>query len=409
MASERLARLRLPGNGGDPGDEPLNEPMDHLARNRGSAPRPVRPEDQAAKAKKTARDKGGPHPRGKTAGQLRNGRVVLWFILGLVVIDGGIRACRSIWRDYEPEEYRERLVGCRRQRADLVVVGGSPVSEGIDTTLLTGISWRGEVIAKAYNLGLPGGTTAEAWHAVKHGVRRPPRLLVYGITASDLNDSRGEPEGPRQLMDAEDLALWVHLRPDAAEWGVRQYLRGRLNHLWGLYRYRNGLRLWAAEQAERLCPGLCSEMAQEAEEGRRWSRALRAPHGYAPRPTIHHRRLDQLKLQDPSGLHMAFLDKYRVGGHLRYLHRLLAWADEHDVAVVLVDMPVSADLEDQNPRAFAAYRQVLADLESSHQVRILRPTRDQLGLGEAMFADRIHLNAEGTARLGLWLRQALTE
>ena len=146
-------------------------------------------------------------------------RVVVFFLAGLALVDVLVHAERKLWRAYDPDDYAERLRGCRSRPQDLVVVGGSPVSEGIDPNVLVGLSWQRRPLQHVYNLGLPGGTTAEVWHAVEHGVSRPPRLLVYGITASDVNDSRNEPHGPYALMEVADLPRWVRYQPSSAEWG----------------------------------------------------------------------------------------------------------------------------------------------------------------------------------------------
>jgi hypothetical protein len=337
-------------------------------------------------------------------------RVLLYLLLGLGAVDVLIFACRQVWRAYDPDEYEERLFGCRRRPQDLVVVGGSPVCEGIDPAVLAGLPWQGAPLERVYNLGLAGATTSEVWHAIEHGLAAPPRLLVYGITATDLNDSRDEPQGPRVLMDFGDLLCWARHRPESIEWCLRHFAKARVTRLWNLFRFRNGIRLWAADCAERLWPGVCPEAAAVAREGLRFSAALHQGNGFAPRPQFRAGRLDHLRAGGHIPPRFSFLEKYRLGGHLAYLHHLLDWAAAHGVGVVLVDMPVSPDLEERlYPQAFAQYRAALADLERQRGVRVLRATRGAVGLGDADFADLIHLNAAGCARLSQWLRRALAE
>jgi hypothetical protein len=85
------------------------------------------------------------------------------------------------------------------------------------------------------------------------------------------------------------------------------------------------------------------------------------------------------------------------------------WCDRHGVALVLVDMPVSVDLEETlHPKEFADYRAALAELERTRGLRVLRASRAALGATDDDFADLIHLNAHGTARLTAWLRRQLT-
>src|SRR5205823_1620332 len=150
--------------------------------------------------------------------------------------------------------------------------------------------------------------------------------------------------------------------------------------------------LWAADRADRLWPGAFPDAAREARDGLRFSRAVRDNNGFSPRPDMQGRSLAQLKAAGVLGPPFHFLDRYRLGGHLSYLHRLLDWARARGVEVVLVDMPVSADLERLYPGEFALYRAALAAVEQARGVTVLRATRADVGLGDADFADQIHLN-----------------
>jgi hypothetical protein len=339
----------------------------------------------------------------------RRYRVILYFLLGLVLVDGVLAAHRKVWRAYDPDDYLLRARGCRRGIWDLVIVGGSPVSEGIDPSLLAGLYWQGERLERVYNLGLPGATTSEVWHAVEHGIAQPPRLLLYGISASDLNDGRDEPHGPRSLMDLEDLPRWFHYRPQAREWCLRNFFQGRLGQVWSLYRYRNGIRMWAADQIERLRPGTCAEAAAEARRGLWYGAAIQQGHGFAQRREFQVSRLDFLRAAGAIKPRFPYLDDYHVGGHLAYLHHLLDWAESRSVKVVLVDMPVSADLEERiHPQAFRIFRDTLAEVARNRGVAVLHASRQALGLSDSDFADLIHLNINGTIRLSQWLRSTLT-
>jgi hypothetical protein len=335
-------------------------------------------------------------------------RVFLYLLLGLVLVDIGVASFRRVWRAYDPDDYRDRVENCRAHPADLVVVGGSTVCEGVDPAALEGLYWRGQVLQRAYNLGLPGATTLEVWHAIRHGLTTPPRLLVYGITASDLNDSRMEAHGPRSLMTRADLVDLARTSPNTAAWCLKHYGRERLAGAWNLFYYRNGIRLWAADHLERLWPGVCPAAAAEAREGLRYSAAMRQPSGFAPQPSVQARRLDERKARGLASMCFTFLDNYQLGGHLQHLDRLLDWAAEHGVDMVLVDMPVSQDLEERlYPREFARYRAALAKVKQRRSVRVLRASRTAVGLTDADFGDLIHLNAQGTARLSAWLQRQL--
>ena len=334
-------------------------------------------------------------------------RVVVFFLAGLIALDAVVYSQQQVWQTYDPDEYVDRVESCRRQRWDLVVIGGSPVSEGVDPSILRGARWRGQPLDQVYNLGLPGGTTTDFWHAVRHGIAAPPRLLIYGITASDLNDSRLEPHGAR-IVHFGDLCVWARERPSTAEWIGRHYLEEHLAEVWKLWRHRNGIRLWTADRAERCWPGLCPAAAAEARSGLYYSAGLNRGDGYAPRLEFETKQLDQIKAAGGLNQPFPFLKDYRIGQHLAYLHRLLDWAGHRGVTVVLVDMPVSADLEHKYTAEFSQYRATLADIEQQRGVRLLRASRKAVGLGDADFADLIHLNAAGRARFCEWLKKELT-
>lgn len=352
----------------------------------------------------------GPARRPFGAGLARGPlRPFLLFFLSLLLLDRAVFAFRDVWERHSPDEYDERLRGLRAHPRDFVVVGGSPVSEGLDPDLLSGLRWRDRTLKDGYAIGLPGGTTSCFYHALLHGCPTPPRLLIYGITASDMNDRRQQPQTAAALMDWRDLVVWVRLRPDTAEWAVRKFAEGKLQRAWSLFRYRHGIRMWAAETVERVVPGSCPEGVEEARKLLSISRQLREGRGYAPNPQMVNRRFDlarEAALRKP----WRHLDNFRTGSHLRYLHRMLAWARRSATDVVLVDMPVTEVLEERHAAAFREYRQRLAELERQYpDVMVLRPGREGPGLDDACFADTIHLNGAGARKLSTWLRARLDE
>jgi hypothetical protein len=320
-------------------------------------------------------------------------RVLVYLLLGLAAIDIPVARYADVWRSYEPHPYPDHLKACRQHAWDLVVVGGSPAAYAFDPAVLAGLRWQGHSLDRVYNLGLILATTAEVYHATAHALPVPPRLLVYGITASDLNDDRVEPAGPRHLMDVADVVRWCSERPNTADWCLRHFLDERCQRLWKLYYYRGGIRAWAAAQAERLWTGRGLDHPLTP---------ILPPHGES------YERLDELRAQGKIKDFFPFLDRFHVSGYVTYLHRLLDWGRQHGVTVVLVDLPVSADLEERfYPQVFAAYRAVLAEVERTRNVRVLRATRAAVGLTDAHFADLIHLNYQGKARLSAWVRQAM--
>ncbi|MGL6096700.1 MAG: hypothetical protein ACRC7O_13000, partial [Fimbriiglobus sp.] len=191
-------------------------------------------------------------------------RTPLLVLLALAVIDVGVRATADVWERHSPDDYAERLAGCRREPRDFVLVGGSPVSEGLDPDVIAGVRWRGERLTNGYAMGLPGATTSEVFHAVVRGCPTPPKLLVYGITASDINDARNEPHGPASLMTWADLPGWYAARPKSSEWVTRHFLQARLSRAWAAYHHRHGMRMAAALAADRAVPGCCPDAAREA-------------------------------------------------------------------------------------------------------------------------------------------------
>jgi hypothetical protein len=332
-------------------------------------------------------------------------------LLGLVGIDVGVRLTSDTWARHSPDDYAERVNGCAEVPRHFVLVGGSPVSEGLNPTFVagSGFGWRGELLTEGYAVGLPGATTSDVYHAVLRSCPTPPRLLVYGITASDINDSRGEPHGPYSLMTWGDLGNWMSIRPEAAGWATRHFLQGRLTNAWAAYRCRHGVRMWAALRADVAFPGCCPEATREAKELLAYSDALRAGTGYAPAAGFVNTRYDEVKRVGGTTPPFHFLDRYRTGSHVKYLHKLLDWAADHGTAVVLVDMPSTADLEARYPAAIAEYNVRLAEVEASRGVKVLRANRAAVELDDTHFADVIHLNAVGARKLSRWVKNRLIE
>jgi hypothetical protein len=99
---------------------------------------------------------------------------VAWLLLGLLGVDALVWATRECWRQHSPDDYRERLHSCRQRPRDLICLGGSPVSEGIDALAGRVTLPDGSRCVSPFNLGLPGGTTSEFWHALRHGASSRP-------------------------------------------------------------------------------------------------------------------------------------------------------------------------------------------------------------------------------------------
>ncbi len=338
-------------------------------------------------------------------------RVVFFFLLALVALDLLVAAHSRLWREYNPDPYLERLEACRRQPWDLVFVGGSPVMFGVNPAVLSGVAYHGRTLNRVYNLGLPLATASEIDLAVEHDLPgAPPRLLVYGVSATDYNEDRVEPHGPSQLMNVGDLVRWSRGRPEATLWAVRQYGQQRIEGLWNLNFYRYGIRLWAADEAERFFPGFCPETAGLARTGLAGSTALRSNHGFQTATASPDSRLDCLKAAGKIDSTLCFMENYRIDGYVRNLQRLMDRAARRSIPLVLVDMPVPADLDQRlYPHEFAEYRAMLAAAAKAHGIRVLYATREAVGLTDADFGDIIHLNSAGAERLSAWLRRQLEQ
>jgi hypothetical protein len=338
----------------------------------------------------------------------RTRRTVLAFVLAIVGCDLLAHALAGTWETYSPDEYAERVAGCAKQPRDLVFVGGSPVAEGIDPARIGAFPWHGQTLCDHYAVGLSGGTTTDVYFGTVHACPTPPKVLVYGITASDLNDSRHEPHGPHSLMTWDDLADWRRTRPEAAEWVTRHFVRGRAADLSGLATHRHGMRMWAAAQAERIAPGQFPETVAEANRQRKMSADLRTGNGFVPTPWFANRQITQMRLSGWVAPPFEYLARYRTGSHLKYLHRLLDWAEAGGTEVVLIDMPTTAELEERHPAEFAEFRDRLAEVERTRRVTVIRASRAATRMDDSHFADLIHMNYLGTEWFSDWLRAELT-
>ncbi len=336
-------------------------------------------------------------------------RPVLYLLLGLAAVDGAVTLARDVWERHSPDDYAERIAGCRRRGHDLIILGGSPVSEGFDPAAFDGLEWHGHTISDGYSIGLPGGTATDYYFALKAVTagHQPPKLVVYGVTATDLNDARNEPHGPFSVWTWADYCDSLATRPDSREWATRRFLEGRVRRGWALFRYRHGIKMAAAHAADGLIPGLGGPAAVEAEKARGYSMALRTGRGYAPADFFVDTRYDESKAAGKKPAPFDFLDKYRTGSHARYVYKIADWCAANGADLVLVDMPVTVDLEAKYPAALAEYRRLLAAILADRPLPLVRATRDKLGLTDADFADIIHLNGAGAAKFSAWVRGEL--
>jgi hypothetical protein len=338
----------------------------------------------------------------------RRYRVLIWFVVGLFGLDRVIASQARRWDAYDPHPYRERIARCRQGRWDLLVVGGSPAMCGIDPAGLAGMTWHGERLESAYNLGLPLGTANEVWLAAEHGPVVPPRLMIYGATATDFNDSRRSSDGPRELMTVADVRTAAAARPKLAAWYAINVGSEWVANAWQLYYHRRGIHYFFADVADSIRPGLCSADAAEARRGLAVTTNLRTGDGYTrATPEAPMMRLNSEWAAAQTRETFPFMDRYSVGAaHLAALDRMLAAAERRGVPVVIVDLPVPADLDRRMfPAEFAAYRSALKAAAASRNVHVLWADRESLGITNTDFSDLIHLNNEGAAKVSGWIRR----
>jgi hypothetical protein len=86
---------------------------------------------------------------------------------------------------------------------------------------------------------------------------------------------------------------------------------------------------------------------------------------------------------------------------------LIDWCEARGVELILIDLPVTADLEAMHAAAFAEYRERLAEIERDRGVKVLWATREAVGLSDGHFADLIHMNRNGARLFSDWVRERL--
>ncbi|MGL4422371.1 MAG: hypothetical protein ACRCZF_17000 [Gemmataceae bacterium] len=331
----------------------------------------------------------------------------LRFGLLCLALELGTRFSADHWRRYAPDDYSERITRMRTAPHEVLLLGGSPVSEGINPTLIGNIPIAtGTAPATAiYSLGLPGGTTTDFELALRQAESSPPKLVIYGITASDFNEDRREPHGAWSIMTRHDLSrIWAD-EPAHRNWYAKQYAAARVSEASALYRHRNGIRLALAD----WCHPLDAPNRERAQSELARSRDFSTGNGFVPATGFLQGRYD-IRKQTPECLPpFGFLNHYRIDLHARSLERIIAWCASHDAELVFVDMPVTADLQTEYAAAFATYRQEILEPLKARGFLVIDAHRRNVGLDDAGFADLIHLNRAGSDLFSPWLGRQLAE
>jgi hypothetical protein len=331
-------------------------------------------------------------------------RTIFTFLAALLLIDLTFHAFHDTWMRHSPDEYTERIQGCAQEPREVVFLGGSTVAEGLDPEQICRFTFNGQNYTNGYAIGLAGGTTSDFYFALRKACPTPPKMIVYGMTASDINDNRHEPHAAYSIMEWNDVQDWRRTRPEAGDWILRRYLRGQAMKASGTYRYRHGFRMFCAKTLQEEIRGTCPESYLEAKRFHDQAEKLANGRGYAPTLYWWNRKYSDMKADGWTAPPFEYLARYKTGSHLKYLHRLLDWADEHGTEVVLLDMPVTADLEQRHAKEFAEYRAHLAEVVKTRRVTYLNMHRDVVRLNDDHFADIIHLNRTGANMLSTWLK-----
>ena len=213
------------------------------------------------------------------------------------------------------------------------------------------------------------------------------------------------------MMTASDLELAAVARPRSAAWYAWNFGSERAARIWQLYYHRRGIRLCLAEATDRILPGAFPADAAEARCGIVVSTALRTGNGFTGHPPVTPAvRLDAQKAAGQVPESFLFMNRYRVGpAYMACLDRMLVRAARQNVPVLIVDMPVPADLTSAciRPNTQPTEAPCLRRPRPTAS-RCSMPTRSAVGLTDADFSDLIHLNGNGAAKLSAWLRTVVT-
>lgn len=330
-----------------------------------------------------------------------------WLLLGFLGLELLVRLLKPVWQDYSPDDYALRVERCAQQPRDIVFTGGSPVSEGIDPAIVTPFKWRHQQLQNGFAVGLPGGTTTDVYYALQRACPIWPKVLLYGMAPSDLNDSRNEPHGPASLMTVADWYEAIQVRRDARTWLTKHFWQNCLAESSALWQSRYAWRMCAADWFATVFPGSCPEAQEEAQRQTDYATRLRTGNGYAPAQYFQNRAYSDMKAGGWVAPPFEYLAKYRTGSHLKYLSKLHERCQANNCELVILEMPLTKDLEDRHDSEVRQFREVLRQLCSEKKIPRLVATRTATELDDRHFADLIHLNSAGAERLSRWLKSEL--
>jgi len=304
-------------------------------------------------------------------------------VIALVILaDGGLRlAARSFppsddWNNWEATNKVEAMHAlAKRGGADVVLVGSSMVNAAGDPALMTRVIASGRPV---FNAALNGAglEVLDFWTGVAAKILRP-RVVVIGLSSRELNDLASEPVRMEKTMASSEEGRRV--APDRS---LKDRIYGLASDVSALVRYRYVLR--DPRSVSRTDPG----RIRGAVGPLGVLAALKAfqSHPYSITPRFRGLVVHQTIVPYSAGRKQIDL-----------LAHIVKTLTEMHIRVVIVKMPVSADLPPLHEHGAADYRAfetVLGDFVRTHPaVRFIDMASRITTTAE--FRDPYHLNAKG--------------
>ncbi len=298
-------------------------------------------------------------------------------------------ATPSAWPTPELENKYDQMSAraASHQTTDAVLVGDSMMDAGGDPDGLAAA--RGD--SRIYNASVAGETlpTIVQWTTRVVVPRLHPRVVVIGLSSNELN--------PASLAPSSGIAAYQHSRAARAAEGLGDPVDRADAFLrrWSmLYRYRNELRSpmhqRPSPEAAQFDPKLSSNGQDLAFSGSRY---------LEPGGVKHARLVD-------AGVTAALKGFTVSNRNVAVLTKMITTLRAHAIEVVLIAMPVTADLVSFHPAGAADYQWAMSSFMSiaaSSDAVFAEP-----GVWPTSeFADPVHLNGSGTARFSAYLAPLL--
>jgi hypothetical protein len=297
-------------------------------------------------------------------------------------------ATPSAWPAPELQKKYDQIVARAgsAQGTDVVLVGDSMMDAGGDPAALVAAGSA----ARVYNASVAGETlpTIAEWTAKVVVPRLHPKVVVIGFSSNELS--------PAVLAPSLGLSAYRHsraVRDAEGTGGVIDRADGLLRRTSMLYRYRSVLRnplslggTVAGSAGGIFDPKLTGDGQDLAFTGQQ----------YLAQGGVNQARL-------VIGTIIATLEGFTVGkDNVAILQGLITNLRRQNIQVLLVAMPVTADLVSFHPAGAADYQRALASFGSIAQASgALLAVPGVWPINE--FADPVHLNGAGTVHFTKYL------